>query len=232
MAVCSWCLCCGKVSTLITLKVHCLNVSSKDRLHLPTSPLTPSQSSCHAVLSDTPAGAYNSSMFREYFLITFSQVLVAVLSGALWVPYLSTFPSTLILSSIATFLLSFVITKLGPIRYQKPKWKGLVSYSDILYEDIFSRYLFGLPPPRDSMVPGKACRGFVPCFILAAITIILWSSLNIYRAYAYWENNKFCKRVRRTNMLYCCMLWLICRVCRQNWLHRPKPLILNIFSWF
>ena len=185
----------------MTRKIHFLNVSSKDRLHLPTSPPTPSQPSCHAVLSDTPAGAYNSSMFSQFFLITFCQVLVAVLSGALWVPYLSTFPSTLILSSIATFLLSFVITKLGPIRYQKPKWKGLVSYSDILYEDIVSRYLFGLPPPRDSMVPGKACRGFVPCFILAAITILLWSSLNIYRSYAYWEDNKFCNRVRRTNIL-------------------------------
>ena len=141
MAVCSWCLCCGKVSTLITRKVHFLNVSSKDRLHLPTSPPTPSQPSCHAVLSDTPAGAYK---FREYFLITFCQVLVAVLSGALWVPYLSTFPSTLILSSIATFLLSFVITKLGPIRYQKPKCKGLVSFSNISlisFTDIFLAYL-------------------------------------------------------------------------------------------
>ena len=44
------------------------------------------------------------------------QVLVAVLSGALWVPYLSTFPSTLLLATIATFTVSFIITKLGPIR--------------------------------------------------------------------------------------------------------------------
>ena len=44
------------------------------------------------------------------------QVLVAVLSGALWVPYLSTFPSTLLLATIATFLVSLLITKLGPIR--------------------------------------------------------------------------------------------------------------------
>ena len=120
------------------------NISSKDRLHLPISPPTPPQPSCHAVLSDTPAGAYNSSMFREYFLITFCQVLVAVLSGALWVPYLSTFPSTLILSTIATFLLSFVITKLGPIRYKKPKCKGLVSFSNISlisFTDIFLAYL-------------------------------------------------------------------------------------------
>ena len=44
------------------------------------------------------------------------QVLVAVLSGALWVPYLSTFPSTLLLATLATFLVSLLITKLGPIR--------------------------------------------------------------------------------------------------------------------
>ena len=44
------------------------------------------------------------------------QVLVAILSGALWVPYLSTFPSTLLLATIATFTVSFIITKLGPIR--------------------------------------------------------------------------------------------------------------------
>ena len=44
------------------------------------------------------------------------QVLVAVLSGALWVPYLSTFPSTVLLATIATFLVALLITKLGPIR--------------------------------------------------------------------------------------------------------------------
>ena len=44
------------------------------------------------------------------------QVLVAVLSAALWVPYLSTFPSTLLLATLATFLVSLLITKLGPIR--------------------------------------------------------------------------------------------------------------------
>ena len=44
------------------------------------------------------------------------QVLVAILSGALWVPYLSTFPSTLLLTTMVAFLISFLITKLGPVR--------------------------------------------------------------------------------------------------------------------
>ena len=51
-----------------------------------------------------------------FLLILIFQVLVAILSGALWVPYLSTFPSTLLLATIATFTVSFIITKLGPIR--------------------------------------------------------------------------------------------------------------------
>ena len=44
------------------------------------------------------------------------QVLVAILSGALWVPYLGSFPVTLILATTATFILALVITKLGPVR--------------------------------------------------------------------------------------------------------------------
>ena len=47
----------------------------------------------------------------------FLQVLVAILSGALWVPYLGSFPITLLLATVATFVLSLIITKMGPIRY-------------------------------------------------------------------------------------------------------------------
>ena len=46
-----------------------------------------------------------------------SQVLVALLSGALWVPYLSLFPTTLLLATLVTGTLAFTITKLGPLRY-------------------------------------------------------------------------------------------------------------------
>jgi len=100
------------------------------------------------------------------FYLTHQQVLVAVLSGALWVPYLSTFPSTLLLATLATFLVSLLITKLGPIRY-----------------------LFGLPPPKGSWMPGNACRGFLPCIFLAITTVLLLSSVNIYHAYGYCQNN-------------------------------------------
>ena len=51
-----------------------------------------------------------------FLLYLIFQVLVAILSGALWVPYLSTFPSTLLLTTIVAFLISLLITKLGPIR--------------------------------------------------------------------------------------------------------------------
>ena len=47
-------------------------------------------------------------------------MLVAIISGTFWVPYLSTFPSTLILATLATFLISLLITKLGPIRQENP----------------------------------------------------------------------------------------------------------------
>ena len=47
---------------------------------------------------------------------TFLQVLVAILSGALWVPYLGSFPITLLLATVATFILSLIITKMGPVR--------------------------------------------------------------------------------------------------------------------
>merc|ERR1719295_1271781 len=100
------------------------------------------------------------------FYLTHQQVLVAILSGALGVPYLSTFPSTLLLATIATFLLSLLITKLGPIRY-----------------------MFGLPPPKDSWMPGSACRGFLPCIFLAITTVLLFSSVNIYHGYGYCQNH-------------------------------------------
>ena len=45
------------------------------------------------------------------------------------------------------------------------------------------RYLFGLPPPKDSWMPGTACRGFVPCILLAIVTVLIYSVVHIYLAY-------------------------------------------------
>ena len=64
---------------------------------------------------------HTNRSFTARIMITPSlspQVLVAIISGTFWVPYLSTFPSTLILAALATFLISLLITKLGPIRQE------------------------------------------------------------------------------------------------------------------
>ena len=61
-------------------------------------------------------------VLHSYCRYLIFQVLVAILSGALWVPYLSTFPSTLLLATIATFTVSFIITKLGPVF--EPVWSN------------------------------------------------------------------------------------------------------------
>ena len=44
-------------------------------------------------------------------------MLVALLSGAPWVPYLGSFPITLLLTTLATFILALVITKLGHVSF-------------------------------------------------------------------------------------------------------------------
>ena len=85
-------------------------------------------------------------MLREMampFYMVHQQVLVAYLAGALWVPYLRSLPITIVLGTILTTLVSFLITKSGPLRY-----------------------FFGLPPPKKSFLPGKLLRGFVPTLIM------------------------------------------------------------------
>ena len=85
------------------------------------------------------------------FYLTHQQVLVAILSGAMWIPVLGSFPVVLLLATLATALLSFTITKLGPVRY-----------------------LFGLPPPKGSGIPGKFCSGLLPLSLLAvAVTVLI-----------------------------------------------------------
>ena len=78
------------------------------------------------------------------FYLTHQQVLVAIASATLWLPALGSFPVVLLLATLATCLLSFTITRLGP-----------------------ARYLFGLPPPKGSAIPGSACGGLLPLSLLA-----------------------------------------------------------------
>ena len=94
---------------------------------------------------------YLSSIAMPFYL-THQQVLVAILSGVLWVPYLGSFPVVLILATLASGLVSHVITKLTNFRY-----------------------LFGLKPANDSFLPGKKLRGFIPVICLAIWAIpVIW----------------------------------------------------------
>lgn len=82
------------------------------------------------------------------FYLVHQQVLVSYLVGALWVPYLRSLPITIILGTLLTTLVAFLITKAGPLRY-----------------------FFGLAPPKKSFLPGKYLRGFVPTLIMSALVI-------------------------------------------------------------
>ena len=74
------------------------------------------------------------------------QVPIAV--GTLRVPILHHFPFLILLSTIATFTVSFLITKSGSLRY-----------------------FFGLPTAADAFIPGKALKGLVPGIVLAVVII-------------------------------------------------------------
>ena len=91
-------------------------------------------------------------MLRELampFYLIHQQVLLAYLAGALWVPYLRSLPVTVIIVTLLTTLLSFLIaTKSGPLRY-----------------------FFGLAPPKGSFLPGKLLRGFVPALVMTALVV-------------------------------------------------------------
>ena len=90
-------------------------------------------------------------MLRELampFYLIHEQVLVAYMAGALWVPYLRSLPISVIIVTLITTIISFLITKSGPLRY-----------------------FFGLAPPKDSFLPGKTLRGFVPTLIMTSLVI-------------------------------------------------------------
>lgn len=92
------------------------------------------------------------STFREMampFYLVHQWVINPVTAGALWVPYLRTFPVMLLITSVLAGALSFLITRSGPVRY-----------------------FFGLPPSKESCLPGPQLRGFVPVLVLAGIVIV------------------------------------------------------------
>ena len=66
-----------------------------------------------------------------------------------------TLPVLLVLSTVLTLCLSWLITKSGPVRY-----------------------LFGLPTPPSSLLPGHRARGFLPLCLLALLFIIMAAVVN------------------------------------------------------
>ena len=82
------------------------------------------------------------------FYLIHAQVQVAYMSGAFHVPYLRSLPISIVIVTLLTTLLSFLITKSGTLRY-----------------------FFGLAPPKDSFLPGKTLRGFVPTLLMTALVI-------------------------------------------------------------
>ena len=67
----------------------------------------------------------------------------------LQVPVLHHFPFVLMASTLVSLLVSFGIAKAGGLRY-----------------------FFGLPPPEDSYLPGKALKGLIPGLVLVVIIVI------------------------------------------------------------
>ena len=102
------------------------------------------------------------------FYLTHQQILVVIVAGASWYPHLSeslmkcqlstsplplaifagSFPVVLILSTVGTLVVSWSITKAGPLRY-----------------------FFGLPT-KHSALPGNLLHGFVPTAVMSLLFVV------------------------------------------------------------
>ena len=80
------------------------------------------------------------------FYLIHLQVIVSYSGGALWIPYIRTFPAMLLVTTFLSFSISYLITKSTNLRY-----------------------FFGVPPLKDSWLPGKLLGGFVPVLVLAVL---------------------------------------------------------------
>ena len=81
---------------------------------------------------------------------------MTIAAGALWVPYLQSFPLMLIITTIVSIALSYLVSKCGPLRY-----------------------FIGVPPPRDSSLPGKRLGGFVPVLLLSGLAVLQCAMTNL-----------------------------------------------------
>lgn len=90
------------------------------------------------------------------FYLLHQQVLIALVSGTLWIPYLGSFIATIILSTLGTCIISFLVVKSpGPIKY-----------------------FFGLPS-NHWIVPGKKLAGFIPLILLCITVVMLTIIANV-----------------------------------------------------
>ena len=99
------------------------------------------------------------------FYLLHQQVLVVLVSGTLWVSYLGSFPATIILSTICTLIVSFLVVKSpDPVRY-----------------------FFGLPS-KHSIIPGEKLSGFLPLIGLCMLMVIesVVANLILRFAWKYW----------------------------------------------
>ena len=91
------------------------------------------------------------------FYLVHVQVLVVFASGAWWVPYLRTLPVALLITSLLSGSLAYLIAeKCGQLRY-----------------------FFGLPPSKGSCLPGETLRGFLPTLVLSVLVVLVTVLVNV-----------------------------------------------------
>ena len=94
------------------------------------------------------------------FYLLHQQVLIILVSGTLWVPYLGSFPATIILTTIFTYIISLLVAKSpGPVKY-----------------------FFGLPS-KHNIIPGKKLSGFLPVTVLSILFVVEAGVSNIIIAF-------------------------------------------------
>ena len=119
---------------------------------------------CREQVTETPPWLPVLSELAMPFYLTHQQLLVPLAAAASWVPYLSqfyrdnnrdlshnsgTFPIVLLLATLATAAVSWIIVKSGPVRY-----------------------FFGLPTKKQSKLPGTTLRGFLPLLVMAVLFLV------------------------------------------------------------
>ena len=92
------------------------------------------------------------------FYINHHWVVTLYLAGAFWVPYLRSFPFTVIFGSLITGCVSLLITKAKPLRY-----------------------FFGLRCPPGSSLPGTRMRGMIPVTVLAVTYTIYHCVISFHK---------------------------------------------------